>query len=252
VLWVVGRDPELFPYFLPERWRCKQVQLSASGRTFYSRTKDGIHLVWKVSRVGELPREPSDPCVGLPRECYNSPFEKFGLSLEMERRGVGVVYPRAIYLTGGPGGQVNQAIADARRFEALADVRSPDGTPVLPMGRDYISIWGYWRGLDDREAVSDNLVWIPIDANQAAVKGIITAREREELIEQHRRKLAAAGFEDLNLDGDHVLLAYIPGGDVRRDKDGLPELHHCNFELVVRTDGAAPGIASRANVDVVD
>jgi hypothetical protein len=234
VLWVVGRDPELFAYFLPERWRRKQVQLSDSGRTFYSRTKDGIHLVWKVSRVGELPATLRAGEGELPAECYNSPFEKFALALEMERRGIGIVYPRAIYMTGGSGAHVNQAIADARRFEAMTEVRSPEGEEVLPMGHDYISIWGYWRGLDDREAVSDTLLWIPIDVNQAAVKGIISAGERKELIERHARKLRGAGFEDLNLDGDHILLAYIPGGDVRRDGEGVPVMRHCNFELVGR------------------
>jgi hypothetical protein len=242
VLWVVGRDPELFPYFLPERWRLKQVQLSPGGRTFYSRTKDGIHLVWKVSRLGDLPPLPASDGGGgggLPDASYNTPFAKFAIALEVRRRGVPTVYPRAIYMTGGPSGQIDQAIADARPFEAMAELRTPDGLPVLPMGHDYISIWGYWRGLDDGEAVSDNLLWTPIDLNQAAIKGIITRDDREELIEHQRRKLQQAGFADLTLGGDHVLLAYIPGGDIRRDADGVPYLYHCNLELVVRTDGRA-------------
>jgi hypothetical protein len=51
-LWVVGNDPALFAYFLPERWRMKQVVLSDTGQAYYVQTKDRIHLIWKVSRRG--------------------------------------------------------------------------------------------------------------------------------------------------------------------------------------------------------
>ncbi len=53
-LWVAGRDPELFDYFLPERWRhTPGKKLSNNSETHYTLTKDNINLVWKVSRVGD-------------------------------------------------------------------------------------------------------------------------------------------------------------------------------------------------------
>jgi len=103
---------------------------------------------------------------------------------------------------------------------------------VLPRDHDYITLFGYWRGRDDDEAVDDLLLWTPIDLAQASAKGIISVRKSEELVARHRRQLLAAGFEDLDLKADHVLLSYIPGGAVKMEADGGEELRHCNFELV--------------------
>ena len=56
LLWVVGKDPDLFNYFLPERWRrTPKKNLSARNQIFRTRTKDNINLVWKVSRMGDSP-----------------------------------------------------------------------------------------------------------------------------------------------------------------------------------------------------
>src|ERR1700690_45064 len=56
LLWVAGKDPDLFNYFLPERWRrTPKKNLSAHNEVFYTRTKDDINLVWKISRMGETP-----------------------------------------------------------------------------------------------------------------------------------------------------------------------------------------------------
>ncbi len=56
LLWVVGRDPDLFNYFLPERWRrTPKTLLSDHNQVYYTKTKDDINLVWRVSRMGDLP-----------------------------------------------------------------------------------------------------------------------------------------------------------------------------------------------------
>jgi len=232
----VGNDPELFAYFLPERWRMKQVVLSDTGQSYYVQTKDRIHLVWKVSRVGEVPPcsqergDTAEACGRMREHGYNAPFEKVALALEMSGKGVRTSYPRAVYMTGP--GKPDEELADHRRFAAFKDLRAPDGKPVLPRDHDYITLFGYWRGRDDAEAVEDMMLWTPIDLAQAAAKGIISRRKAEDLVERHRRKLLAAGFEDLNLKADHVLLSYIPGGAVKMEADGEEELRHCNFELV--------------------
>ncbi len=235
ILWVVGKDPELFNYFLPERWRSKQIQLSRSGRTWYTQTKDRIHLVWKVSRVGDLPpgdlRDPQYKRLLL--QGYNSPFEKFALALEMHRRGVKTIYPRAIYVTAKPAGMTGN-VMDARRFERARKVLSPEGMPVLQLEPDYITIWGYWRGLEDNRAPEEMGYWTPIDALQARNMGLINSRDLEEIVERQRQKLALAGFEDVDLIADHILLSYRPGGGLKLDAAGKIELRHCNMEMVRR------------------
>ena len=119
-LWVVGNDPELFAYFLPERWRMRQVVLSDTGQSYYVQTKDRIHLVWKICRVGDVPsRREQDTDGAYARKCahgYNSPFEKVALALEMARRGVATSYPRAVYMTGPQ--TPDDTLSDTRRFDA--------------------------------------------------------------------------------------------------------------------------------------
>jgi len=234
-LWVLGSDPELFPYFLPERWRLKQILLSESGRTFYTRSKDQIHMVWKVSRVGEA--LPEDVTAGRTfpngRPRYMNPFEKFAMAYEFQKRGIETVYPRAVYMTGGPaefdGLLEEDPAADAENSHAL-----PAGVPPLAPGHDFISIWGYWRGLDEDQAVNDKELWTPIDVNKAAAKNVITDTLRNDILKRHALRLLRIGYEDLNFGGDHILLAYKPEGSVKV-VDGFPEMHQCNFELMVKT-----------------
>ena len=90
-LWVVGRDPVLFDYFLPEKWRATpRVKQAASTRFFKTMTKDNVHLVWRVSRVGQQPK--ADPFVRSGRQAltygYNSPFEEFSIAMELSRGGI--------------------------------------------------------------------------------------------------------------------------------------------------------------------
>jgi hypothetical protein len=235
VIWVVGKHPELFGYFLPERWRSKQIQLSQRAQTWYAHSKDAIHLVWKVSHVGDLP--PGDVTDPLVRQRilfgYNSPFEEFALAVEMQHKGLRTTYPRAIYATAKQAGQPSYALDD-RRFERLSTLRSPDGEPVLPVEPDYITIWGYFRGLEDEHAPEGGTYWSPIGLSQAHVKGIISDTELGGFVDRQRHALAAAGYEDLDLKPSHILLSYIPGGDLRRSDDGQVELRQCNFELVKR------------------
>lgn len=235
VLWVVGNDPELFPYFLPERWRTKMVRLSDTGEVYYTQTKDRIHMVWKVSRVGELPPGvlSDEGYRQILLAGYNSPFEEFALALDMQRKGVRSIYPRAIYMTSSPG-EVANAVLDDRRFRSMARTLSPDGQPVLPLDHDFVAIWGYWRGLEDADAPEDNALWSPIGGAQAAAKGIISDEELVEAMARHQAAMRAAGFEDLNFKPDHILLSYIPNGPVKREADGAIATRQCNFEFVRR------------------
>ncbi len=233
-LWVVGKTPELFSYFLPERWRYKQVNLSHRRQTYYVQSKDRIHLVWEVSRMGELAEdrpEYADRYEQIIQHGFNSPFEEVAAALELQRRGVPTTYPRAIYMTGHEL-QLPVGVVDDRRFEKFRDIRTPDGQPVLRLDRDYILIWGYWRGLEDEHAPDETGYWSPIDVTRAAEKGLISQDEQAEIIERHRQRLADAGYEDLTLTGEHILLSYIPDGAIKRGRDGYYESRQCNFEMV--------------------
>ena len=235
LLWVVGKDPELFNYFLPERWRTKQVKLSQTNQTYYTQTKDRIHLVWKVSRIGELPPGDfsDDNYERLLLQGYNSPFEEIAIALELQRKGLHTTYPRAIYMTGHEN-EITNCIIDETRYERFKNLTTPDGQRVLRIDRDYITIWGYWRGLEDDQAPYESGYWTPLDAQQAVNKGLITGHMLEEILVHQKGALAEAGLEDSNLRGDHILLSYIPDGSIKRDPDGFPELRQCNFELVWR------------------
>src|ERR1700690_2588420 len=128
LLWVAGKDPDLFNYFLPERWRrTPKKKLSARNQIFYTRTKDNINLVWKVSRMGDSPwlKNPGALKEEAQTHGFNSPFEEFAFALEMSRQGVRTVYPRAIYMTGRQRGSA-RPVSDGRRYAALAEFHTPD------------------------------------------------------------------------------------------------------------------------------
>ena len=237
-LWVVGNDPALFDYFQPERWRrTKRQKLSQSNEVYYTKTKDNIHLVWKVSRVGEQPDFDAGDERGrrIVEFGYNSPFEEFALAMEFSRRGIPGVYPRAIYMTGQESG-ADDYIADGRRYESHIQILGPEGDPVLKADHLYITVWGYWNGLDELLATRDGEYVKGVNLLEASAKGSVGEEVFGRLVRNHAERLAVAGFEDLNLKADHLLLSLASSGDFVRDADALPEVRQCNFELMKRRE----------------
>jgi hypothetical protein len=236
-LWVAGNDPDLFNYFLPERWRgTHRRYLSLRNQVFLTRTKDNLRFVWKVSHLGELPQHnPTHPrlrdIVGMG---YNSPFEEFAHAFALSRRGVRTVYPRAIYRTGHPTRTDHREVADLRRYEQLSHWRTPEGEPLLHPDHEYITIWGFWTGPDERLAENDRELCHPINARQACQARLISEYQLDELLSQARSLLTGNGFEDLNLKGDHLLLSFTRANELVRDAAGHPDIRLCNFELVRR------------------
>lgn len=236
LLWVAGQDPALFDYFLPERWRRTPcMKLSRTNDVYYTKTKDDINLVWKVSRVGERPD--ADPNTERGQEMvrygYNSPFEEFSMALELTRRGVNTVYPRAIYMTGLEADKPTY-IEDFRRFNAHTSLLTPSGDPILRPNHNYIAVWGFWNGMDEMLTVQDPVYCEGINLDMAQASGYIAAAEHERLLALHRDRLLGAGMEDLNLRGEHVLLSLSTAGKLVRGEDGTPEMRQCNFELIRR------------------
>jgi hypothetical protein len=240
LLWVAGRDPDLFSYFLPERWRrTPKKKLSSRNQVFRTRTKDNINLVWRVSRMGDPVQLKGE---GAPLDTarsheYNSPFEEFALALHLSHHGIKTIYPRAIYMTGSPR-ESSRAAADARRYCALAHLLTPDGEPAVRKEFDYITIWGFWNGPDALLAADDGSSYSSINAKHACAKGLITRRMMDDLVKAKAAKLAGCGLEDLNLKPDHLLISFDAAGKLVLDAAGKPEVRLCNFEFVRHRPGA--------------
>jgi hypothetical protein len=239
-LWVVGKDPELFDYFLPERWeKALRTRLSAFHEVFHTVTKDNINLVWKVSRVGVIPA--MDPFKDNEREIiefgYNSPFEEVALAVKLSGGGIPTIYPRAIYMTGGRT-EISEFLFDDQRYETHKHLVTPEGKPILKSDHDYIIIWGYWNGPDDMLAARDADYVEGVNALRAWREGIITEEEYVGLMERIRERLRVLKVEDLNLRGTHILLSrQFNTGELIRDHNDSLVTRICNFELLRMSDG---------------
>ena len=238
-LWVVGKDPDLFDYFLPEKWRkTPRTKLSPAHRVYETTTKDNVRLVWRVSRVAERPAV--DPFKEdeqrILEHGYNSPFEEVALAMTLTAHGIRAIYPRAVYMTGDRPA-VPPGPSDARRYATHAGFRMPDGQPILQEGHDYVIIWGYWNGPDELLAARDDPPYTSINALEALRQGSLDESIYLRLMGRTRRRLAEAGIEDLNLRGTHLVVSLESSGKLALDPDDLPTALICNFELL---RGSAP------------
>jgi hypothetical protein len=235
MLWVVGRDPDLFDYFMPERWRrTPSKRLSTTNESYYTLTKDHINLVWKFSRVGEQPaQEPSaTSSATLTDASYNSPFEEVAIALDLKAKGIDTIYPRAIYMSGLESTRFELYVMDNRKYKSHENLLTPEGPPVLRSNHNYLTIWGFWNGLDEILAHKDEAYCRGLNLHEAAQKGIITAREAKQLLNREQKKLAVAGYRDLLPKPTHYLLSVRHSGSVVLGADGKPTVRICNFELI--------------------
>ncbi|MBN1871627.1 MAG: hypothetical protein JW800_03545 [Candidatus Omnitrophica bacterium] len=237
-LWVVGKDTHLFDYFLPERWRVMpKTKISVFSEMYHVITKDNIHLVWKISNVGLQPD--MDPFKKDEEKIlaygYNSPFEEVSLAVELHRKGIASIYPRAIYMSGNKT-NISENLFDSSRYGSHSEYKTPDGEPILENNRHYMIIWGYWNGPDEKLAAKDGDYYEGIDALRAYKQGIITRAEYIDLLQATRLKLAAVNIEDLNLRGNHILISFDSDHKLVTDRKGNPEIRICNFEFLKRNE----------------
>ncbi len=233
-MWVVGRNGRLFDYFLPERWRkTPSLSLSDTNEVYYTVTKDNIHLVWKASRVGEIPavkKYNAEEIEKIRHYGINSPFEEFAVSQALNEQGIHSVYVRAIYMTGSLKIEIS---SDPRKYQSHKQIVDTDGNPVLAVEHNYITIRGFYNGPDawvsQREETS---LLTPVDLAKAVRKKIIDERTCTAYLERVRDRLLTAGYDGSLLKANDLLLALDSHGQIMKDKSGEPDIIICNFEII--------------------
>jgi hypothetical protein len=230
-LWVVGNNARLFDYFLPERWRkTPSLKLSEKKEVFYTITKDNIHLVWEISRVGEMPDEEDEDRYhpNILRYGINSPFEEFAIANALNKAGIPSVYVRAIYMTGTA---KIEPSADLRRYYSHKNVLDPEGNPILQENHNYITIRGYYNG-PDHIVAKQGPIYTPVSLYKAVDKGIIDESVCRRLLNMVKEKLKKAGYDGSLLKANDLLLAIDSKGEIMNNNQGEPEAIICNFELI--------------------
>ena len=231
-LWVVGKNAVLFDYFLPERWRKTHAwRLSAQNDIYYTITKDHIHIVWKISKVGENPEfDPSNPLSPqIISYGFNSPFEEFAIAHQLNLYGIPTVYIRAIYMTGSA--KIEDS-PDTRRFTTHSSLLRPDGKPILCQDHNYITIRGFYNGPDDWIAQKHCFLCRPLDLQHALLQGYIDSTTSSMLKERILKRMIDAGFDGSFLKDNDYLTVINPDGKLVTGDDGYPEIRLCNFDLI--------------------
>ena len=226
-LWVVGYDPDLFDYFLPDRWRrTPRTKLSLGNEVYHTRTRDGIHVVYRRSRVGTQPHV--DPLLSGSRDIresgYNSPFEEVASAEGLRRAGVSTVYPRAIYRTSHRSSRV-APLRDDRHFASHAGLTTPEqvSEPILSPEYDYYTIWGYFRGIDPRTGAEGGVT----DLQQAYNEGLIGKREYDTIVGGVQRRLQAAEVRVEEIEPYEFAVPIGADGLPRRTATGAVDVRLC-------------------------
>lgn len=232
LLWVVGCNPRLFDYFLPERWRKTPCQpYSSTHDVFYTVTKDNIHIVWKTSRVGEnvasliTMRNRGN----VDGRSINCPFEEIAIAHHLSSLGILTVYARAIYMTGSA---KNEASADNSHYLLHQDITAMDNYPILREFHDYITIWGYYNGSDSWVAAQNGTLCTPYDLERAARDGLMSADECRKALEDTVATLDEVGYDGSLLELNDILITVGPQGHITLDAEEKPETRICSFELI--------------------
>jgi len=234
VLWVVGEDPDLFDYYLPERWRTTaQIRLFENHETYLTTSKDAVRLVWKVSRVGEYPEVAAYGPDGfqLLAQGFNSPFEEVGLAYWLRRNGIRTILPRAIYRTGHTS-QLRESLFDPSRYQSNRHYQSPDGEPILETGRNYVTIWDQWDGPVHLDDETEATVYRSINAVEAVERGLLAKEESCGLVESVKNRLNELGVDAPRLAAEHLLLSIGPDHETVRTDAGTPDFRLCNLQFL--------------------
>lgn len=229
-IWVVGQTPDLFDYFLPDRWRrTPRVKLSLSNEVYRTRTRDNIHVVYRRSRVGARPR--FDPLFRFGKRIrehgFNSPFEEMAIAERLRQMGISTTRPRAICRTGHHSTKAAY-LRDGRRYVDQADLVTPGEVPerVLSPNHDYYTIWDYYRGIDPEREFGRRTVGVD-DLRGACDAGLLDKEEYDHAAKLTRDRLHAIGFAEESLDDHEFVVLPTEEGVLRRDESGEVEVRLC-------------------------
>ncbi len=231
-LWVVGRNARLFDYFLPERWRkTPSWRLSHNSDLFYTLTKDRIHLVWKVSRVGEWPADADGSPVSLAclEQGYNSPFEEFAVAHKLCTNGVPSVYVRAIYMTGT---EKLEPSTDRRRYDSHRGLKGSDGLPMLRDDRNYITLRGFYNGPDGTVGAHPSDLRWPLRLSEVMARELVPIDEGMSHVIRLRQRVQELGLGAEWLDADDLLVDMLKPAVPARDANGMLDVRISNFEWI--------------------
>ena len=222
-LWVVGKNPELFDYYEPVKWR-RTPRSKLSLTTSRTTTQDSIQLVYKESRVKMIPSGEPDSEICL--FGYNSPFEEVAIAQDLRRLGIPVVLPRAIYRTSHES-YPTEFLEDSSRIESHQQMMI-DEERILSDNHDYMLLYGLWRGIDPLQDFKEQGHWGMLDVEQAYGFGLITDTERIDIINDTRERLCNAGFS-VPLRDDRFIL-YSEKDVLRRDQKN-------RYDVIISIDG---------------
>lgn len=224
-LWVVGREPALFDYFLPDRWRrTPREKVSATGEVYHSRSRDHVDIVYRRSRVGLRPRvDPLTASGKRIREAgYNSPFEEVALAERLREMGIRTAHPRAIYETGHETVKALR-LRDPRRFAEHANVLTPESPPrpVLRPEHDYYTIWDTYHGVEPLHAAGPGAVGGVLGLDRARESGAVSAEEAAEALARARRGLERTALPPESIADEEFAVALDATGRPARDGGDL-------------------------------
>jgi len=230
-LWVVGKNPRLFDFFLPERWRKTALwRVAYDTELSYTITKDGVHLLWTPSRVGE--RRGSHASLDGVHGGYASPFHVFAVLRDLAAAQIPVVAPRAIYVTGTA---KSEPCEDRRPYQSLHNLTLYDGTPVLRTDRNYLMIFGFysWAGDASTPAVMPP-VPRPAGLLHARNRNLVSDDGVHEALGWMRGRVRAAGYDGGSLTADDLLVTLDDHDRVVIADNGLPAVRLHGAELLLR------------------
>ena len=226
-LWVLGNDPDLFDYFMPERWRrTPRVRLSAVNEVYRTCTRDDVHVVYRRSRVGTRPRV--DPLLergsAIREHGYNSPFEEVAIAERLRPMGISTTVPRAIFRTAHRSTKARY-LEDDRRFLDHRHVTTPEpeSEPILTPDHDYYTISDYDRG-EIQATSADGAGTTGADLEQALEDAVLGREEHDELLLRTFERLHRIGLRSEGLDSREIVLLQGADGTPLRTPEGEFEL----------------------------
>ena len=254
-LWVVGRNPALFDYFVPDRWRrTTRAKLSSHKEVYRTRTRDNVLLVYRRSRVGTRPRV--DPLLEsgqrIREHGINSPFEECAIAERLRQMGIPTTFPRAIHRTGHHSTR-SVFLRDDRRFHDHAGILTPEETPqpILAPDYDYYTLWDCFRGIEPRESAEGPAETL-IDLAGAREKGLLVGPAAADLLETSQSRLRALGFPGERLEENEFVVTVSEHGDLRRDSRGEIEVSLGLDALTALEFGCLSEIEYRALIRQLD